>query len=233
MLRSRAALLNPAESRARAFIRSARTTVMSGWPAVASAAIRVTGSPPRRRADQPRVGAGTIVSGTSSRPHSSKRCMSESQRLGQRRQQISPATVFHRNDRPPPRPRVAAEREHRHLRVDTRGDDARRVEIRSRVRRRRPRTIGSTAPHSRRIPAEAPDRAQRKCAAAGRHQRHTQRWGQPAPPCQNSVSSGKQSRDVEDVGEFRSRCQQRPCGSPPRVRRNQRRSPRGQPGATP
>src|SRR6202012_2010884 len=41
---------------------------------------------------------------------------------------MAPAAVFHRDDRAPPRPRVAAEREHRHLRVDARGDDARRVE---------------------------------------------------------------------------------------------------------
>src|ERR1700733_15515911 len=73
----------------------------------------------------------------------------ESQRPRQRRPQIGPAAVFHRDDRPPPRPRVAAEREYRDSRVDARGDDARRVETdrefvgagRTPSRRRRPATI--------------------------------------------------------------------------------------------
>lgn len=67
-LRSRSATVNPTESRTRALVFRAWVTVTFPLARVASVAMRVTGSPPRRRAADARVGAGTIVKGASRMP---------------------------------------------------------------------------------------------------------------------------------------------------------------------
>ncbi len=75
MLRSRAEMSRPTESRAIARMRKAAVTVTSGCAATAVCAIRVIGSPPRRRAAVRRVGAGTIVSGVLTMPQQDNRWM--------------------------------------------------------------------------------------------------------------------------------------------------------------
>ena len=126
----------------------------------------------------------------------------ESQRPSQRRQQIGAAVVFRRDDRPPPRARVAAEREHRHLRVDARSDDARRVETdrefvgagRAPSRRRRPAATALQWQNQIQHGASVPSRTDM-----------TERWGRLTPPFRHATSEqGRKVHAAEDTGEFRS-----------------------------
>ena len=70
--RSRWLPVSPTESRTNGRVRRAATVRSPGWAAVAASAILVTGSPPRRRAAERRVGAGTTVHGRSSSPQPSR-----------------------------------------------------------------------------------------------------------------------------------------------------------------
>ena len=119
-------------------------------PAVAARAIRVTGSPPRRRAADRRVGAGTTVSGGSITPHVSRRCSPASQRDGERRDQVGAAVLLDGDDGFAARPGVAAEREHRHAGIDPRGDQVRFVGLDGQLPR-----AGGAPPGRRRAAAAA------------------------------------------------------------------------------
>ena len=148
--RCRAALDSPTESRTSAFIRSAGRRSRPDhptWPRVPS------GRRGHRRVfgRQPRVGAGTTVSGAPSTPHANSRPQPTSQRVAERADQVGSAVFLDRHDRVATSPRVPAEREDRHAGVDSR----------SAIR------CGSSArTRSRRAQASAPPGRRRAAAAA-------------------------------------------------------------------